>query len=66
VLVLLELVAVILSMLTPRGPEYGFYNLAVFYGTCNFNCLFCQNWHFRENVKRLTPIISAEDLAAKA
>jgi pyruvate formate lyase activating enzyme len=48
-----------------KGPEYGFYNLAVFYGTCNFNCLFCQNWHFRENVKRLTPIISAEDLANK-
>ncbi|MDZ7374935.1 MAG: radical SAM protein [candidate division KSB1 bacterium] len=29
------------------GPEYGFYNLAVFYEACSFDCLFCQNWHFR-------------------
>ena len=34
------------------GPERGFYNLAVFYGACTFNCLFCQNWHFRELPKR--------------
>ena len=46
-----------------KGPEYGFFNLAVFYGTCNFNCLFCQNWHFRENLKSLKPIISAKKLA---
>lgn len=25
----------------------GFHNLAVFYGSCTFNCLFCQNWHYR-------------------
>jgi pyruvate formate lyase activating enzyme len=31
-----------------KGPEYGYQNLAVFYHACNFNCLFCQNWHFRE------------------
>lgn len=30
------------------GPEYGYKNLAVFMNNCNFNCLFCQNWHFRE------------------
>jgi pyruvate formate lyase activating enzyme len=48
-----------------KGPEYGFYNLAVFYGACNFNCLFCQNWHFRENLKSLTPLISAEELASQ-
>jgi len=30
-----------------RGVEYGYYNLAVFYEACSFNCLFCQNWHFR-------------------
>jgi len=29
-------------------PEYGYKNLAVFMENCNFNCLFCQNWHFRE------------------
>ncbi len=32
------------------GPEYGYKNLAVFYHGCNFNCLFCQNWHFRESI----------------
>lgn len=31
-----------------QGAEYGYYNLAVFYEACSFNCLFCQNWHFRE------------------
>lgn len=30
------------------GPEVGFYNLAVFFEACNFNCLFCQNWCFRK------------------
>lgn len=29
------------------GPEYGHTNLAVFYQACSFDCLFCQNWHFR-------------------
>jgi len=33
-----------------RGPEYGHKNLAVFYHGCNYNCLFCQNWHYREQV----------------
>lgn len=31
-----------------RGPEYGFNNLAVFFHAYSFNCLYCQNWHFRE------------------
>ena len=30
------------------GPEVGFYNLAVSFEACNFNCLFCQNWSFRK------------------
>jgi pyruvate formate lyase activating enzyme len=29
------------------GAETGFKNLAVFFQGCSFNCLFCQNWHFR-------------------
>jgi len=33
-----------------QGPEYGYKNLAVFYNGCSFNCLYCQNWHFRERV----------------
>jgi len=30
------------------GPELGFLNLAVFYHACSFNCLYCQNHHFKE------------------
>jgi pyruvate formate lyase activating enzyme len=30
------------------GPEYGYKNLAVFFQACSFNCLYCQNWHFRQ------------------
>jgi pyruvate formate lyase activating enzyme len=40
-------------------------NLAVFYEACSFNCLFCQNWHFREVVgagRKMNPA----DLAARA
>ncbi|HUW19111.1 MAG TPA: radical SAM protein [Sedimentisphaerales bacterium] len=35
----------------PRA-EHGYVNLAVFYEACSFNCLFCQNWHFREFTRR--------------
>lgn len=28
--------------------QRGYHNLAVFYGSCSFNCLFCQNWHYRD------------------
>lgn len=31
-----------------NGPEYGYYNLAVFFHACSLNCLFCQNWRFKE------------------
>jgi pyruvate formate lyase activating enzyme len=44
------------------GPERGYQNLAVFYYGCTFDCLFCQNWHWRYGVatdRRL----SAPDLA---
>lgn len=30
-----------------EGPEYGFKNLAVFLGSCSFNCLFCQNSSYK-------------------
>jgi len=35
-----------------EGPEYGHDNLAVFYEACSFDCLFCQNWHFRSHSVR--------------
>ncbi len=47
------------------GPEYGYRNLAVFYGACNFSCLFCQNWHFRSMTRQLEPVMTAEDLAGR-
>lgn len=30
------------------GPEYGYYNLAIFFYGCNFDCLFCQNYSHKE------------------
>lgn len=44
--------------------EYGYQNLAVFYRACSFDCLFCQNWHFRDNSPR-RKLISPEELAAQ-
>ena len=45
-----------------KGAEYGYKNLSVFYGACSFNCLFCQNWHFRDHV--IHPhIVTADELA---
>lgn len=49
---------------TPQ-PEYGYRNLAVFYHACSFNCLYCQNAHFKEYT--FAPIsMTAEELAAAA
>jgi pyruvate formate lyase activating enzyme len=31
-----------------KGPEHRYVNLAVFYEACSFDCLFCQNWHFKK------------------
>lgn len=39
-------------------------NLAVFYGACSLNCLFCQNWHYMQNAAALSPRVSASELAA--
>ncbi len=47
------------------GPEHGYKNLAVFYGACGFNCLFCQNAQYREMPRRREPLLSAQELLAK-
>ena len=39
-------------------------NLAVFYQACTFNCLSCQNWHFR--LSHPPGGVTAEELAAQA
>jgi pyruvate formate lyase activating enzyme len=44
------------------GPEYGYKNLAVFYEACSFNCLYCQNYHFKERTSSL-PRVHSRDLA---
>lgn len=46
-----------------KGPELGYYNLAVFFYGCNFDCLFCQN----HSHKRLheTPPQSMDDLVER-
>ena len=46
-----------------NGPEYGYKNLAVFYNGCSFDCLYCQNWHFRERV-RTDNKVSVSDLTS--
>ncbi len=48
-----------------RGAETGFKNLAVFFQACSFNCLFCQNWHFRHETLT-SPYRTVEELVADA
>ena len=43
-----------------QGPEHGFKNLAVFYNGCSFNCLYCQNWHFRKRVSKGNRVLVSE------
>ncbi len=45
------------------GAEAGFKNLAVFSQGCSFNCLFCQNWHFRQETLT-SPYRTVEELVA--
>lgn len=47
--------------LTPRG-ESGYYNIAVFYGGCNLDCLYCQNWEYREMAFKAKPRLSINAL----
>ena len=45
------------------GPEYGYYNYAIFFYGCNFDCLFCQNFSHKRISEGL--IVSAQDLARR-
>jgi pyruvate formate lyase activating enzyme len=47
-----------------KGPEAGFYNLAVFFESCNFNCLYCQNWNFKQARHPKNSQASVEELAS--
>lgn len=43
-----------------RGIEHGYKNLAVFYQACSFDCLFCQNWHFRQLAGRQAQVTASK------
>ena len=45
------------------SQQYGKHNLAVFYSSCTLDCLFCQNWHFREVDPDRSTGITSQDLA---
>ena len=38
-----------------KGPEIGRNNLAVFYQSCTYDCLFCQNFQYRKGVHLSIP-----------
>jgi pyruvate formate lyase activating enzyme len=44
--------------------QRGKVNLAVFYQACSFDCVYCQNWHFR--LERPPGRVGAGELAAQA
>jgi len=44
----------------------GYHNLAVFYCSCTFDCLFCQNYHYREVDPVRREGVSAQELADAA
>ena len=43
--------------------QRGKHNLAVFYASCTVDCLFCQNYHFRQVDPAESDLLSAEELA---
>ena len=47
-----------------RCAEVGFHNLAVFLEACNFNCLYCQNWHFKRPDNVVSRWHSVDSLAS--
>jgi pyruvate formate lyase activating enzyme len=46
--------------------QSGSHNLAVFYTSCTLDCLFCQNWHFREASPSGYRGVTAKELADAA
>ncbi len=46
--------------------QSGRHNLAVFYSSCTADCLFCQNWHYRQTRPREGSTVSAARLADQA
>ncbi len=45
-----------------KGPEAGYYNLAVFFEACNLNCLYCQDWSFKGNPGVKGSVMTVDEL----
>lgn len=54
------------SWICEGNDQRGFHNLAVFYAACSMNCLFCQNWHFRQINPEKEKSVTAEELSSLA
>ncbi|MGC8779021.1 MAG: radical SAM protein [Candidatus Caldatribacteriaceae bacterium] len=50
------------SFVCPEREHRGYENLAIFYGGCHFDCLFCQNWHHHHLLKEEPALLSVEEL----
>jgi len=50
---------------TPRG-DVGYKNLAVFIGSCTYDCLFCQNFSFHDLITCGGPAATPNELASAA
>ncbi|TDA29258.1 MAG: radical SAM protein, partial [Hadesarchaea archaeon] len=50
---------------SPRG-DLGYFNLAIFLGSCTYNCLFCQNFSFKTMLRQGGPVAGPEELAGEA
>jgi pyruvate formate lyase activating enzyme len=48
------------------SSQRGNHNLAVFYSACTFDCLFCQNYHYRQTDPVASSKLSAHQLADAA
>lgn len=53
------------SFVCPEREHRGYENLAVFYGGCNFHCLFCQNWHHHHLLEERQSFLSVAELEQK-
>jgi pyruvate formate lyase activating enzyme len=50
----------------PGSQQIGCHNLAVFYASCTLDCLFCQNWTFRDVSPHQGGTMDARELAEVA
>jgi pyruvate formate lyase activating enzyme len=48
------------------SQQRGKHNLSVFYASCTANCLFCQNWSYRQADPQRDKLTSTRELAAQA